>query len=221
MKAEITLGKEMLQKEKYVLLVEGLISKKYTPIIDPRNFDNPITIKARFKISDPKVQYIEISPSLEISMEHELPKPKAKARLKEISEDIETLLRFGTVNVEDLEAATIHMFSLRKPIAAPKDENEQKLFKNLEEKGILSRVKSIKCPACDQSFMLPASESVLGDRAFCVDCEKWFNIQDEKESYVLNEEYMKAMGSVWDNIQKIVRTSWREVIKRGLPVLKP
>lgn len=219
--SSLSLDKKILEESQYSELIAKLVSKNYSPIIDPRSFDNPLSIKARFKIDDSKIRFVEISPSLEISVEHELPKPKAKAILKKIKEDIEEAILKKIVKTEDLETATLQLIQSGKPVIVPKNEKEQKLLEELEEKKIFSRVFAIECPACGQSFMLPFRSSSPTEKAFCADCEKWFPVKDNKEMYVVNEEYMKAIGGVWEKVQKLVRTSWREITKRGLPIIKP
>lgn len=220
MRDSIKMEGSTLSEKKYCELMESLESRGYKLIIDPRGFDTPISIKARFKNKDPDVRFFEFSPTLELSLEHSTTRPKAKAQLKQIGEELSEAMLLGDVKVEDYELAALQMFSRKNPVLRPSNEADGKLFRSLEKKQIFSRVTSIKCPDCSHSFLFPYSPNEQNkDRAFCTDCKKWFMFKDDNETYVINEEYMEAMGGVWDKMQKLIRASWKEIIKRGVPVL--
>ena len=55
-----------LENPQFCELVKALTKEKYRPIIDPRNFDNPKTIKARFKTKEKKIRFIELLGKKEI-----------------------------------------------------------------------------------------------------------------------------------------------------------
>ena len=220
MRDSIKLEGGTLSGKKYCELMESLESGGYKLIIDPRGFDTPITIKARFKNADPDVRFFEFSPSLELSLEHNTTRPKAKSQLKQLGGELSEMMLLDDVKVEDYELAALQMFSRKNPILTPSNEADEKLFRSLEKKQIFTRVTPVKCPDCSRSFLFPSLPMENGkNRVFCTDCRKWFNFKDDKETYVINEQYMEAMGGVWDKMQKLISASWKEIIKRGVPVL--
>jgi len=210
---------KVLDNKRFCELVNTLIKKKYKPIIDPRNFDNPITIKARFKSRETRIRFIEISPTLELNIEHTGTKAEGKLFLSEIKSHIEESLPTGIVKPEDFEMATLQMIARKEPVVIPQNNSEKKLFENLVEKGIFIIAHLVECPTCDSSFMFPKQKSNLGNNAFCKDCENWFEIKKDQEVYVLNDEYMKVMDGMWDKMQKLIKSSWREVVKKGVPMI--
>ncbi|MFH1424736.1 MAG: hypothetical protein ABIG20_03580 [archaeon] len=226
MRATITLNKKPMTEKTYCNLVNAFTSEGYTPIIDPRQFDSPISIKARFKAKEEKVRFIEFSPQMELSIEHELTKSKAEKQLDALSTKLEELMVVGDAKVEDYELATLQMISQhnmlqKNPVVFPANEAEAKLFEGLEQKKIFSKAFAIKCPKCNRAFMVPHNKIKLeSDKMFCVGCEAWVSIQNETLAYIVNEEYMAVIDTVWDKVQKLIRASWREVIKRGIPIIK-
>jgi hypothetical protein len=220
MRDGIRIEGDPLNEGAYRDAIGDLVSKGYETRIDPREFDTPLSIKARFKSKHPKIRFIEFSPDLEISIEHNITKTAAKNELKKIEEDFLKVITVGSAKIEDYELATLQMITRKDPVLIPKDAAEEKLFMSLEEKKIFSKVISIACPKCKRGFMMPAESIDLEDnRIFCKECNAWFANQDGKHIYVVNEEYMKVMDSVWDKVNKIIKSSWREITKRGIPML--
>lgn len=221
MRTTVNLNGLSLEERQYCEVIKAFTEQGYAPIIDPRQFDAPISIKARFKAKENKIRFIEFSPSLELSIEHELTKTQANTALKKLQKKFEEFMVVGSANVEDYEVATLQMIARRNPVIFPKNDAEEKLFQGLETKKIFSRALSIKCPKCKQAFMVPFDQIQLdAKKIFCVDCLEWIPVTNDDVGYIINEEYMQVMGSVWEKVQKMVRSSWREVIKRGMPVIK-
>ena len=219
MRESMALEGATLKESEYKEAITNLVSKGYELSIDPRNFDTPLSIKARFKSSHKKIRFIEFTPDLKIGVEHDLPKKSAKTELNKIQEDFTGVLTVGSAKVEDYELATLQMITRKNPILIPKDKAEEKLFKSLEQKKIFSKVVQLSCPKCKHSFMIPESNLSLEDsRTFCKDCNAWFT-PESSNAYVVNEEYMKVMDGVWDKVNKIIRSSWREITKRSITML--
>jgi|TARA_B100002003_G_C13987623_1_gene477330 hypothetical protein len=208
-----------LDNARFCTLVDALTKKKYRPIIDPRNFDNPITTKARFKTKEEKIRFIEISPNLEIEIEHTGNKTEGKTFLNEIKINVETSIPAAIIKPEDFELATLQMIARKESVIIPKNSSERKLFMSLVEKNIFTLAKRIECPHCNISFMFPKEKTVLGTKSFCKDCEKWFEIKRDTEAFVLNEDYMEVLGGMWGKMQKLIKDSWREVVKKGVPMI--
>tara|TARA_Y100000034_G_scaffold107179_1_gene136481 strand:+ start:5434 stop:6102 length:669 start_codon:yes stop_codon:yes gene_type:complete len=219
MREHIIIDGKSLNNEQFCQLVNSLTKEKYKPIIDPRNFDNPITIKARFKSKDEKIRFIEISPNLEINIEHTGTKSDGKEFLNTVKVQIEKTMPKEVVQPEDFEMATLQMIARKEPVIVPKNSTEEKLFSSLVEKGIFTRAHMIECPDCSSSFLFPRDDSNPGAKAFCKDCEKWFPIKKGQEAFVMKENYMEVMDGMWNKMQKLIKTSWREVVKKGGPLI--
>ena len=220
MRDKIMLRGKPLGEEQYREIIKGMVSLGYKPSIDPREFDTPLSIKVRFKTDKQNIRFIEFSPDLELSLEHELSKIQAKNSLKELKAQLETMMVVGNVSAEDYEKATLEMISKGKSVLYPKDDAEKKLFEAMVDKKIFTKVFSIKCGGCDQAFFIPVYQArVDAKKLFCRDCKAWTGIKGEEIAYVVNEEYMDVMDSVWNKVEKVIKKSWEEVLKHGVPVL--
>jgi len=208
-----------LENPQFCELVKALTKEKYRPIIDPRNFDNPKTINARFKTKEKNIRFIEISPTLDIVIEHNGTKKEGEDYIKEIKTHVTNSIPKEAVNPEDFEQATLQMISRKEPVISPRNTTEKKLFEDLVVKGIFTRVHLVGCPKCENTLMLPKESTNLSKKAFCKDCEEWFKIKSESDVYVMNEEYMDVMNNMWGKVNKMIKASWREVVKKGMPMI--
>jgi uncharacterized protein YbaR (Trm112 family) len=219
MREILSIDGKPLDNERFCKLVEELTKKKYRPIIDPRNFDNPVTINARFKTKETKIRFLEISPKLDVIIEHTGNKVDGKKLVSEIRTHVQESLPREVVQPKDFELATLQMISRKEPVIIPKNTAERKMFMSLVEKNIFTIAHMIECPDCNSSFMFPKESFNLGGNVFCKDCEKWFEIKRAKEAFVMQEDYMKAMNGMWGKMQKMIKASWREVVKKGVPMI--
>jgi len=220
MKERVTLNGKPLGEEQYREVIKGLVALGYKPSIDPRQFDAPLSIKARFKAVKKGIRFIEFSPSLELSVEHDLTAAKAKTTVKELKGQLEKLTIVGSVSAKDYEKATLEMLSKGKFVLRPKDDAEKKLFESMVDKKIFSKVFSIRCGGCDQEFFIPVHQARIdAKKFFCRDCKAWTGLKAEALAYVINEEYMGVMDSVWNKVEKVIKKSWDEILKHGAPML--
>ncbi len=208
-----------VDEDEYLTIINRL-EKNYSLIVDPRKFDTPLKINARFKPRDSKTRYIELNSSGMAYVEHSGLKKDAEKILASFKVLISSMMGEMQVKEEDFEIVTMELLSRKKPLLMPNDKEELQTFRRLETKNILSRAQPVKCPRCSQSFLLLYENLINPEhRVLCSDCIFWFSPKNKKEVYVVNEEYMKVMSGVWNKVQKIINASWREVTRHGLPMM--
>jgi|GEM_PF-2133968 hypothetical protein len=208
-----------VDEEAYLSIIYGL-EKNYSLIVDPRKFDTPLKINARFKNKDAKIRYIELNSSGMAYLEYNGLKKNAEKHLEDFKVLVSSMLGEIQAKEEDFEIVTMELLSRKKPLLLPRDKEELQTFRRLETKNVLSRAQPVKCPRCSQSFLLLYENLIKPEkRVLCSDCMFWFSPKKEKEVYVVNEEYMKVMSGVWNKVQKIINASWREVTRHGLPMI--
>ncbi|MDP6704507.1 MAG: hypothetical protein QF775_03405, partial [archaeon] len=159
-----------VDEEAYLSIIYGL-EKNYSLIVDPRKFDTPLKINARFKNKDAKIRYIELNSSGMAYLEYNGLKKKAEKHLEDFKVLVSSMLGEIQAKEEDFEIVTMELLSRKKPLLLPRDKEELQTFRRLETKNVLSRAQPVKCPRCSQSFLLLYENLIKPEkRVLCSDC---------------------------------------------------